>query len=123
MAKLSDFSKQQIQDCYSEMLEFVQGFSELDDVDEEDNCPKFDKMCLEIEKREVSIPEDIYKKIDDFLKTKIVTMVNGDDIDKLAEKNTGDEEENNANYLKYRFERERELKKFGKEELYPFLIE
>jgi hypothetical protein len=124
MAKLSDFTKQQIQECYNEMYDYVTNLDsdeddfdpdDFDDEDEfdddEDENYDFMYMVREIEKREISIPEDIYKKICDFVKEKLAPT-------SVPDKTAGFIYGNQA-----RVQCENALKEFGKKELYPLLTE
>ena len=124
MAKLSDFTKQQIQDCYNEMYDYVTNLDSEDDVfdaddeyeedefdDDEDENYDFMYMVREIEKREISIPEDIYRKICDFVK------------ENLAPTATPDKTAGFIYGSQARVQCENALKEFGKKELYPILTE
>lgn len=125
MAKLSDFTKQQIQECYNWMYDYVADLDSDDDAydpdddfdedefddDDEDENYDFMYMVREIEKREISIPEDIYKKICDFVKENLAPT-------SVPDKNTGFIYGNQA-----RVQCENALKEFGKKELYPLLTE
>ncbi len=129
MAKLSDFTKHQIQECYNEMYDYVTNLEpDNDDFDDEDEFDEdeFDEgeedenydfmyMVREIEKREISIPEDIYKKICDFVREKLAPM--------SAMDKSGYGYGTAEKYTQARVQCENALKEFGKKELYPLLTE
>ncbi len=127
MTKLSDFTKQQILDCYNEMYDYVMSFDpveedfDIDDFDDDDDMDDDDDenfdyvyMIREIEKREICIPEDIYNKIYSFAKDKLSAM---NERDAFHASNIDREY-----FFEARKQFENALKEFGKKELSPLLM-
>ncbi len=128
MAKLSDFTKQQILECYVEMYDFVMSFEpvseDIDDIDlfdtddeeddDEDSSFDYDYMIHEIEKKEICIPEETYNKIIGFAKDKLSQMT----FREVFRDSNADREY----FLEARKQFENALKEFGKTELYPLLV-
>jgi len=121
MAKISDFSKQHIWECYNVIFDYLKNFEPVDE-DEEDS--EFMFMMDEIEKRSVCIPEDIYNKIDEFVTDNIIPLSSGEAFDDMQDAidEGSDDQEITAKYMWAIMQRQNALREFAKKELYPLLI-
>ena len=120
MAKISDFTKQQIQDCYNEMYDYINDFEMPEDGEDEN----FSYMRDEIEKRQISIPEDIYVEMEKFIDKELAPLSNGEAFKGMMDaiKKDSEESEIGAQYLWALIQRKKALTEFGKRVLYPAMM-
>lgn len=125
----SDFTKKNIMKCFNRMLKCVErrnlGNEEV-----------YLKMCIAIQKRQVALPKDIYKKMNDFVEQNLKPIVYDRDYWKVLDKEEwGSYDENGEFQLKNKeagaeqckmYEKmvytiQDKVTEFGMKELYPVL--
>lgn len=119
--EMDSYVKQQIQECYNEMYDYVFDFEMPEDGEDEN----FTYLKNEIEKRQISIPKDLYEKINSFIDKEFLPLANGEAFEGMvsAIENDSEESEIGAQYLWAIIQRRNALKEFGMKELYPLLVE
>ncbi len=115
------FVKQQIQECYNEMYDYVFDFEMPEDGEDE----SFTYLKNEIGKRQISLPKDIFDKINDFIDKEFLPLANGEAFDDMVDaiENASEDSEIGAKYLWAIIQRRNALKDFGMKELFPLLVE
>ncbi len=118
---LSDFSKQQIQDCFNEMYDYINDY----EIPDEDGDDSYAYLQSELEKCIISIPKDIYQKIIDFAEKELKPLSTGEAFgDMLVVMSDEDGEIELARQcLSEIMKRKEALFEFGRNELYPLLTE
>lgn len=118
---MDSYVKQQIQECYNEMYDYVFDYEMPEDGEDEN----FTYLKNEIEKRQISIPKDIYEKINAFIDKEFLPLANGEAFGNMvsAIENLSEANEIGAEYLWAIIQRRNALKEFGMKELYPLLVE
>lgn len=128
MGKVSNFSKQQILDCYGMMIKFVSGKEEI-------LLQELYTLEAKIAKRRISIPKDIYDKIISFVDVNLAPLIDERRYHWCTEEECGQYDhdgnfvqmtyEQKRNYderrLELFYERLRLVEEFGMRELYPVL--
>lgn len=127
----SDFTKKNILKCFDKMLKCV----ERQNIQNED---VYSKMRITLKKRQVALPKDVYKKMNDFADENLKPIIFDRDYWKVLDKEEwGFYDENGVYHLKNTearvehckmfekmiFDIQNKVTEFGMKELYPILVE
>ncbi len=131
MNKLSDFSKQQVLDCYEMMVKFVSFKEKIKSAD-------LYRLEEKISRRRIGIPKEVYDKIISFVEVNFTPMIDGKDFNWCYDADCGAWDYNGDNFfhhdydefrnydermLQVYYDRIRLVEDFGMRELYPLLTD